>query len=262
MTKPSRPSPFYTEKKLAELDEHRGKLVRQYMNLVFRCQARKYSSERGKEYAVHGFGRRLDLLRTAIDQVFTALPPERDSLPEREEILTATIAIQAFVLNVVGCVDNLAWVWVYERGVKASNGAELDRKSVGLWKREIQTTMSEKFRVYLDERKPWFESINNFRDALAHRIPLYIPPYGVEKSNIEEHNRLEDEATAALVRGDHLTYDGARDAQKKLANFRPVITHSYYEPSGVVYFHFQLLSDWLTIEELALKLFDESDGQP
>src|SRR5262249_54414608 len=196
-------------------------------------------------------GRRLNLLRTAIDQVFTALPPERDGIPEEDEILGATIAIQAFVVNVVGCVDNLAWVWVYEKSVKASNGQELDRKSVGFWKREVQASMSQKFRVYLDERKAWFDSINNFRDALAHRIPFYIPPYGVPNSKLEEHSRLENEASAALVRWDFATYDQARDAQKKLADFRPVITHSFYEQSGVAYFHFQLLCDWLTMEELA-----------
>src|SRR5262249_26596232 len=158
----------------------------QYLNLISRYQARKYLSDRGKEYAFHGFGRRLNLLRTAIDQVFTALPPERDGIPEEDEILGATIAIQAFVVNVVGCVDNLAWVWVYEKSVKASNGQELDRKSVGFWKREVQASMSQKFRVYLDERKAWFDSINNFRDALAHRIPFYIPPYGVPNSKLEE----------------------------------------------------------------------------
>jgi hypothetical protein len=157
------------------------------MNLVFRYQGRKYLTERGQEYAVHGFCRRLDLLRTVIDQVFMALPPERDDIPEREKIMSATIAIQAFWMNLVGCLDNLAWIWVYERGVKASSGDELDRKSVGLWRHELQATMSEKFRAYRDERKAWFESINKFRDALAHRIPFYIPPYAVEKSDIEEH---------------------------------------------------------------------------
>jgi hypothetical protein len=252
---------FYSEKQLADLDEQRGKLVRQYLNLVSRYQGRKYLSERGKEYALHGFGRRLNLLRTAIDQVFTALPPERDDIPEIEETLTATIAIQAFVLNVIGCVDNLAWIWVYEKGVKANNGAELDRKLVGLWKREVQATISEKFRAYLESRTAWLDSINNFRDALAHRIPLYIPPYAVGKTKIEELTRLDEEANAALLRRDHVAYDRARDAQKKLGYFRPTVTHSFYEPSGEVYFHFQLLNDWLTIEELGLKVLEELDGQ-
>jgi hypothetical protein len=254
-------APFYSEKQLAELDEHRGKLVSQYANLILRFHSRTYRTELGREYAFHGFGRRLNLLRAAIEQVFTVLPPESDAIPGEEENLRATIAIQAFVLNVVGCVDNLAWIWVYERDVKASNGTELDRKSVGLWKREVQATMSVEFRAYLDSRKAWLESINDFRDALAHRIPLYIPPYGVDRSKIEELNRLDTEAHAALLRRDHVSYDRARGAQKRLGNFHPVTMHSFHEQSGHVYFHFQLLNDWLTIEELGLKLLEELDGQ-
>src|SRR5262249_27157310 len=106
------------------------------------------------------------------------------------------------------------------------------------------------------------DSITGFRDPLAHRIPFYIPPYGVPKSKLEEHNRLEAEANAALVRGDFATYERARDDQMRLAEFRPVITHSFYEQSGVVSFHHQLLCDWLTIEELGLKLLKELDRDP
>jgi hypothetical protein len=73
-------APYYSEKKLAELDEGRGKLAIQHLNLVSRFQARRYKTERGKEYAFHGFGRRVDILHTAIDQVFTALPPEREGI--------------------------------------------------------------------------------------------------------------------------------------------------------------------------------------
>jgi hypothetical protein len=55
------------------------------------------------------------------------------------------------------------------------------------------------------------------------------------------------------VQGDHAAYDRARDDQKRLGEFRPLITHSFYEQSGFVSFHQQLLCDWLTIEELGLK---------
>jgi hypothetical protein len=135
-------APFFSSEKLTELDEQREKLIHQYLDLVLRFQARSYRSERGKEYATHGFGRRLEILRTAIDQVFLALPPDLEEIPDQPEILTATIAIQAFVLNVVGCLDNLAWVWVFEKAVTATNGAELDPKMVGLWKRGVQDSMS------------------------------------------------------------------------------------------------------------------------
>jgi hypothetical protein len=70
--------PYFSQKQLVELDEQRGKLVHQYLKLVSLFQTRTYRSERGREYALHGFGRRLEILRTAIDEVFTVLPPERE----------------------------------------------------------------------------------------------------------------------------------------------------------------------------------------
>ena len=253
-------APYFSEKQLAELREGRGKVVRQYLDLNLRFQIRKYRSERSKEHAFHGFCRRLGLLVSAIDQVFTVLPPERKTIPDREENMMATIAIKSFVLNTAGCLDNLAWIWVYERAVKARSGAELDPRSVGLWKPNVQESLSKEFRAYLNSRKSWFGAVNNFRDSLAHRIPLYIPPYAVAKSKVEEHNRLEEEATAALARGDHITHDRLRDDQKKLSEFRPWMTHSHYEQSPGIVFHYQLLSDYSTIDELALKLLDELES--
>jgi hypothetical protein len=253
-------APYFSEKQLAELREHHGKLARQYLNLQFLLQARKYRSERGREYAFHGFGRRLGLLASAVDQVFTVLPPEREGIPNREELSSAILVIQAFVLNAIGCLDNLAWIWVYERAVRARNGADLNPKSVGLWKPQVQESLSKEFRAYLNTRKSWFEDVNKFRDALAHRIPLYIPPYAVEKSKLEEHNRLEQKATAALARGDHVAYDQLGDEQKKLGEFRPWMRHSFYEQSPTIVFHYQLLTDYATIDELALKLLEELEA--
>jgi hypothetical protein len=252
-------APYFSEKQLTELCEKRRNLVGQYLRLQLRFQARKYKSDRGREYAFHGFGRRLGILVRSIDQVFTVLPPERESIPEREEVLNATIAIQAFVLNIVGCLDNLAWVWVCERAIKAKNGAELSPKSIGLWKNqsEVRASFSSKFRVYLDSREPWFEGIKGFRDSLAHRIPLYIPPYVVRKSNLDEHNRLDQEATAALRRGNHEEHDRLRNDQAKLGEFRPWMTNSLYEQAPTIVFHGQLLSDYATICELGSKMFEE-----
>jgi len=71
---------------------------------------------------------------------------------------------------------------------------------------------------------------------------------------------LEEQTTKALALGDHVTYDKLRNDQKKLGEFRPWVTHSVYEQSPFAYFHFQLLCDWLTIEELGLKLLEELDG--
>ena len=253
----------FSEKTLAEIHQHRRKLLSQYAILQLRLQSRNYKTDRGREYASHGFGRRLGILVRAIDQVFTILPPEREDIPEREEVIDATIAIQAFVLNVVGCLDNLAWVWVYEKDVKKTDGTELNPKSVGLWKThtQVRDSMSSSFRDFLDSRESWFEHIKGFRDFLAHRVPLYIPPYVIRQSNLDEHNRLELEANAALQRGDHEQCDRLRDDQKKLGEFRPWMTYSRYEQAPTIVFHGQLLSDYTTIDEFGSKMIEELDAQ-
>jgi hypothetical protein len=73
-----------------------------------------------------------------------------------------------------GCVDNLAWIWVHERGIA------VNRRHVGLRRhnKEVRNTFSPEFHSYLESLDSWFEYLVDYRDALAHRIPLYIPPGG------------------------------------------------------------------------------------
>ena len=175
--------------------------------------------------------------------------------------MDATIAIQSFVLNLDGCIDNLAWIWVSEKPVKATNGKDLDPKSVGLRRTYalVRKSLSSDFRRYLDEREPWFDHVKGFRDALAHRIPLYIPPFAIQTSNRSEADRLQQEANAALRRSDFQGYDLALAEQQKLGEFRPWMLHSLADQFPAIIFHGQLLSDYATIEELAERMFVELD---
>jgi len=78
---------------------------------------RTYRTGRGHEYATQGLCRRLDTLVRAINIVLDLLPPEREDIPDQDEVVAVTIVIQSFMFNAFGCLDNLAWIWVYERGV-------------------------------------------------------------------------------------------------------------------------------------------------
>jgi hypothetical protein len=145
------------------------------------------------------------------------------TFPERDEVVDATIAIQSFIFNTFGCLDNLAWIWVYEKGVKNDDGSDLNFKRIGLGKsyKEVRRSFSKQFLSYLESRQAWFDHIVNFRDSLAHRIPLYIPPYVVLKANHDEFNRLELAMNDALSRGDTGEYDRIEPEQRKLGVFRP-----------------------------------------
>jgi hypothetical protein len=91
-------------------------------------------------------------------------------------VVDAAIAIQAFTMNAFGCIDNIAWIWVHEKDIKNGNGTELQRKHVGLRKPKVHDKLTKEFQAYLATRQDWFDSLVDFRDSLAHRIPLYIPP--------------------------------------------------------------------------------------
>lgn len=196
--------------------------------------------------------------------MFRVLPPERDreDVATRDDVVDATIAIHAFVTNVVGCIDNLAWVWVCEKPVRAKDGNELEPRAVGLWKNhnQVRDSLSSGFREYLEIREEWFEHIRDFRDTLSHRIPLYIPPYGVRTERQKEHERLEHEANDALKRLDFEGYDRALAEQQKLGDFLPYFTHSFHERASQVFFHPQLLSDYATIEEFGGKMLAELEA--
>lgn len=121
---------YFSNKQIAELNDGILKANRAFSDLRQQYQIQVYKSERASEHALHGFSRRLGTLIRAIDLVFELLPPELAAIPERDTVVDATIAIQSFVLNTFGCLDNLAWIFVYEKGVTKPDGTALNPQSV------------------------------------------------------------------------------------------------------------------------------------
>jgi hypothetical protein len=220
-----------------------------------------YKSARAEEFAKHGFSRRLQTLVRCITNTFEILPPDRDDLPSSQERSNAEINIQAFVFNAFGCVDNLAWIWVTERNVTQNDGSTIPNNWVGLTKgnRLVRCSLSPEFRKYLKSLDQWFSHLENFRHALAHRIPLYIPPYVILKSDEAAYKELEGRMMKAAT---HLEYDRLSNKQKALAKFRPCMMHSFGESARPVVLHPQLLADVKTIEELGWKMLEELNRPP
>lgn len=208
---------------------------------------------------MQGVARRIGTLSRCIETVFSILPPNQTTPPEKDILTDASINIQAFVTNVSGCCDNLAWLWVHECGVVQDDGSELANGMVGLSKKykQVWRSFSLPFRDYLKSRDEWFEHTKGFRDSLSHRIPLYIPPYVVDPDNGERYGELESAAWNALLAGDLEKHDGLLAEQDKLKFFRPWMSHSFAEASPMAVFHAQLLADFYTVEELGLKFLEE-----
>lgn len=220
----------------------------------------QFTTPGAREHAHHGFARRLESMLRCIKNVYDILPPDRVTIPSRDETADATINIQAFVMNAFGCCENLAWLWVIERNIRRPNGTELPQGWIGLGPdyASVRESFSQTFRDYLDTRRDWFEHLKNFRDALAHRIPLYIPPFSVDPANMNQWTSLGDEANAALRRGDLDREMELREQQKALTHFAPIMTHSLHASPPVI-FHPQLLADFSTVHEIGCEFLTEMD---
>lgn len=253
---------YFSDNVLAELREAHGGIAVKKQKLVEAYLTRQYRTDRAQEYARHGFSRRLNTMTHCIDRVFEILPPERTDLPTSVERIDAEVHIQAFVFNAYGSADNLAWIWVEQKDVRKEDGSELPSNWVGLRENNthVRRTFSAGFQNYLDSLNKWFINLEDFRHSLAHRIPLYIPPYVVQKSNADAYNELAKRMGEAFGSLDFEEYDSLSAQQKELAHFIPCMTHSLTEQADSVVFHAQLLADFATIEELGRRMLVEIDS--
>ena len=124
-----------------------------------------------REFATQGFSRRLKTLARCIDNVFKILPPNQTHLPSIDELFDAMINIQAFVFNLFGIIDNLAWIWVQEKPIRKEDGSPIPKSFVGLSKGNtfVRSSLSTEFQEYLRGLDDWFDHIEKWRHALAHR---------------------------------------------------------------------------------------------
>lgn len=249
----------FSREQLDEIEREYVTIAQKHLELMSGYLNRIYCNPRAREYATHGFMRRVKTLTRCIQNVFEILPPDRVTIPTTEELSDSAINIQAFVFNVFGCADNLAWIYVFEKGVLNTNGSELRPNQVGLrvGNARVRESFSPEFRNYLAGLDAWFEYQENFRHALAHRIPLYIPPYVVHPDNEAAYQSLEERMTSALNLRDVPEYDRLSAEQEGLGVFSPRMTHSFAEARGTIMFHSQLIADFNTIDELGRMMLQE-----
>jgi hypothetical protein len=246
---------YFTKKQIAELRLKHATIEKKTDNLLLKFVYFPLKNEQAKHYAQQGFARRVQLLRRCIDNVFKIIPPGTVTIPSKARLYDAEINIQAFLANLYGIVDNLAWIWVYESGLSDS----IPRRHVGLGRenKAVRNSLSVKLQTYLDTIEGWFEYLTEFRHALAHRIPVYIPPGMVRADNVDKYNAITMQMTNALNQMRPREYDRLSEEQNKLLVFQPLIAHSTRETKAPFVFHAQLIADFLTIEALGEKILEE-----
>jgi hypothetical protein len=210
----------------------------------------RYKTEAGLQCATHGFLRRLNTMHHCTERIFEILPPELDEKPVDAVLYDATVFIQSFVMNTFGALDNLAWIWVSEKPLK------LNRNKIGLGPqcKQIRSSFSQETRDYLTAHDQWFDDIIDFRDALAHRISLYIPPFIVSTRDEAAHKSLEARKWATK---DNDEIERLSAEQRKMEAFHPVMKHALDDNKPPVFFHLRMVDDFRTVVDISERVMGE-----
>ena len=93
-------NPFFGEDALGQLRSGLERTSENSRSLRESYASMSFTSVRAREFAHHGFARRVQTLARCIENVFEILPPDTVEIPSRNNSLDATINIQAAIFNV------------------------------------------------------------------------------------------------------------------------------------------------------------------
>lgn len=101
---------FFTVEQVNQLAEGYAAVDDRYEKLRQAYIDHPWTTDRGREFGVNGFVRRLQCLHRCVRNVFENLPPELEHAPDRDTRHEAELQVQAFIFRAFGAADNLAWI--------------------------------------------------------------------------------------------------------------------------------------------------------
>jgi hypothetical protein len=85
--------PFFTNEALADINAKAQEVESKKDRLVLKYVGHRYADEKAKEYAHHGFARRVQTIARCIENVFMMVPPDTLDVPPKEKLYDAQINI-------------------------------------------------------------------------------------------------------------------------------------------------------------------------
>lgn len=251
----------YTDDQVREFHQALDTWLNREDALIVEFFARDFRCSSTNELVKHGLGRRLASLKHCIKRTFEILPPSNPD-PDDMVLMDTTIYLQTFVTNTYGAIDNLARIWCIEANLCGTNGKSLHDSKIGLTPTHeiVRESLSQPFQTYLGNTNAWFAYLKNYRHALAHRIPLYIPPRQLSDADVVEYRRIEQKMLE--VRRDYERYGKLQIQQGRLGVFNPVMMHSYGEGAKPVLMHPQMICDFATVVEIGELMLHELVALP
>lgn len=248
---------YYTKEQIQKLYDNYEDFLIKYDENFHSFLTFNLKVTRAREFLQHGFLRRLKTIKNCIQDIFIIYPPERDELLTDDERHTLEVSAQAIVIHTFGCLDDLAWIYKEEKNII------INKLCVSLFNDKFQKLIvNEPLINFLNKEKikSWFENTcKTNRDAIAHRIPIYIPPAQILTENIKRYNEIEKMlGTETDLKKCQKLYE----EQDNLSIICPIYRHSIGENAPLLYLHQQLVDDARTVFLIAEMFFNALNSTP
>lgn len=215
----------------------------------------RLSDAEANNYLRYGVQRRLSIIESSVQTIFDELPPEQVEIPESRVIDNVTICLHANIFNVFGLLDCLAHIWAKELNVLLPDGSNFPDSQIGFSKKQkkFRSELTPRLLEHLNSIQSWFHYLENYRHALAHRIPPYVPPYMVDPSDEEKYVRLRKKQSRTRNTEDRKALE---EEIRAICHFKAMLVPNVGDHRET-FFHPQLLTDFLTVSELCRLFFEE-----
>jgi hypothetical protein len=185
-------------------------------------------------YFRFGVMRRLRMIDSSFKSFQDIVPPDRTVPLSQEESDRACRDLNAIYIDLLGLLDNYAWVAVYQLGSSETQSA--NPHSIGLFKSAFSA--DPRLRPAANAMKPfatWEKDVKTRRNPAAHRMPLYVPSAALTPDDVAQVERFEASISEALRAHEFEKLDDLRQGRQRVGTLVPKFLHDPGEPVIDIY---------------------------
>ncbi|PHR69914.1 MAG: hypothetical protein COA66_13885 [Arcobacter sp.] len=165
-----------------ELDSYHHEINENYTNLLILFKEQKTTEDKLNHLIQFTIINRLQILDLNCSSLFNS-SIRKDNISYARDCTEISMHLNSFYFHLSGIIDNLAWYLEYSLNLlNIKIGGSKNKNKIGLQKKRNQDFLEELKIKNIDlynliiEYQEWFIELNEKRDPVAHRKPIYIPP--------------------------------------------------------------------------------------
>lgn len=181
-----------------------------------------------------GVMRRLRIIDSSFKSFQSIIPPNRTVPLSPEQSDRVCRDLNAIYIDLLGLLDNYAWVAVHQLGSAATKAA--NPMSIGLFKQAFAVDPALRSAAEaLQPFRDWERDVKTRRNPAAHRMPLYVPPAALTPEDVLEFERFETLISQALRAQEFEKMDALREGLRRVGTLIPKFLHDPGEPVIDIY---------------------------